>query len=169
MFVCLGRIYSFTIPAVCGVIKLPQVSVSLPCINVNLELQSVHLDARSHCGRNNQALYVCSLCSCRLCLDDCIHQSVQVLLEFINTERSLSNRAVADHLLMKKQLFPGSTLEQRRRNEHDRWMRFHALYNWTYDAERDNNLRRHPSMLPFEQLSEAEQAKDDYAWKSLSE
>jgi len=80
-----------------------------------------------------------------------------------------SNRAVADHLPMKKRLLSGSTQEQRRRNEHDRWMRFHALYNWTYDAKRDNNLRHHPSMLPFEQLSEAEQAKDDYAWKSLSE
>lgn len=80
-----------------------------------------------------------------------------------------SNRAVADHLPMKKRLLSGSSREQRRRNEHDRWMRFHALYNWTYDAQRDNDLRHHPSMQPFEQLSEAERAKDDYAWEGLSD
>ena len=79
-----------------------------------------------------------------------------------------SNRAVADHLDMKKYLLPGSTPEQRRRNEHDRWHRFHALYNWEYAPVRNNTLWHHPSMVPFDQLSEAEQAKDDYVWEVLT-
>lgn len=53
--------------------------------------------------------------------------------------------------------------------EHERWMRFHCLYNWEYDAVRNNAARRHPMILPYEDLSEAEQAKDDYAWLLLAE
>lgn len=79
-----------------------------------------------------------------------------------------SNRAVADHAVMKKQLLSGSTVEQRRRNEHDRWLRFHALHNWSYAPERNNERRQHPSMLPFDQLTEEEQAKDDYAWMTIT-
>ena len=51
--------------------------------------------------------------------------------------------------------------------EHLRWMRFHSLYNWGYSPVRDNDARLHPMMLPFEELSPAEQAKDDYAWELI--
>ena len=49
--------------------------------------------------------------------------------------------------------------------EHRRWLRFHLLYNWAYDPVRDNKLRRHPLMLPYDQLSPEEQKKDSYAWE----
>lgn len=51
-----------------------------------------------------------------------------------------------------------------RRIEHDRWVRFHAMYNWTYAPVRDNAMRRHPMMVSFDELSETDKAKDDYAW-----
>lgn len=51
--------------------------------------------------------------------------------------------------------------------EHARWMRFHALYNWTYSPQRNNNHRMHPSMVPFENLSLSTQKKDDYSWQLL--
>ena len=54
-----------------------------------------------------------------------------------------------------------------RQIEHERWMRFHAMYNWRYSPERDNAARRHPAMLPFEELTEKEQMKDDFAWELL--
>lgn len=53
--------------------------------------------------------------------------------------------------------------------EHDRWMRFHALYNWTYSPQRDNSRRMHPSMVPFEQLDKSTQVKDDYSWQLLQQ
>lgn len=55
-----------------------------------------------------------------------------------------------------------------RRIEHDRWVRFHAMYNWRYAEVRDNAKRLHPLMVPFDELSLADQAKDDYAWELIS-
>lgn len=55
-----------------------------------------------------------------------------------------------------------------RRIEHDRWVRFHAMYNWRYAATRDNAQRLHPLMVPFDELTLADQAKDDYAWELIS-
>lgn len=54
-----------------------------------------------------------------------------------------------------------------RRIEHQRWMRFHSMYNWRYSPVRNNAAREHPLMLPYEQLVPSDQAKDDYAWELL--
>lgn len=86
-----------------------------------------------------------------------------------------SNRAVADHLPMKAQLLQEYAAEIKdhlltqmcRKNEHERWSRFHYLYNWSYAPFRDNGLRKHPCLVPFEQLSSQEQEKDDLAWRQL--
>ncbi len=102
-----------------------------------------------------------------------------------------SNIAAADHLSAKMRLLLGvegpveRTAENCRRAyevyaaqlplrrqeflklEHLRWMRFHSLYNWRYGPVRDNEKRIHPMLLPFEELTEREQAKDEYAWRLL--
>ncbi len=102
-----------------------------------------------------------------------------------------SNRAAADHLLTKIRLllsddqvthadgeacrraakcFAALTPDQRedcRRNEHMRWWVFHALYNWRWAPDRDDALRLHPCMVPYEQLSAEERAKDDGAWEMI--
>lgn len=102
-----------------------------------------------------------------------------------------SNRAAADHIPAKIRLLldtdgvlqSGSCIqacqiweqaddalrEICRQNEHDRWVRFHSLYNWQYAPVRNNAARQHPSLLPYEQLSAQERAKDDYAWQLLAE
>ena len=51
--------------------------------------------------------------------------------------------------------------------EHQRWMRFHCLYNWQYAPARDNAARLHPLMVPYEALPALEQEKDEYAWELL--
>lgn len=56
-----------------------------------------------------------------------------------------------------------------RRIEHERWMRFHLMNNWQFNAVRDDRKRLHSSILPFESLDEREQAKDDYAWELIGE
>ena len=102
-----------------------------------------------------------------------------------------SNIAAADHLPVKvRQLLKDETLkgaspeacraayeaylrtsaedkDRMQEMEHRRWMRFHQLYNWQYAKVRDNSRRRHPMLLPYEQLSASEQAKDSYAWELL--
>lgn len=62
---------------------------------------------------------------------------------------------------------PFLTKEGCRRMEHERWMRFHILNNWQYAPVRDNEKRLHPLLLPFDDLSPEDQAKDDYAWELL--
>lgn len=103
-----------------------------------------------------------------------------------------SNIAAADHLLTKLRIlleddsisavtadhcraawerYRSSSPEQKeifRRIEHRRWMRFHSMYNWRYAPVRNNAARVHPLMLPYEDLSPAEQQKDDYAWELLA-
>ena len=102
-----------------------------------------------------------------------------------------SNIAAADHLIvkvrcllgdeslteldadsMKKALLCWESMSAEQRDslqemEHRRWMRFHQMYNWSYAPVRDNALRHHPLILPYEELSAAEQAKDAYAWEML--
>ena len=55
-----------------------------------------------------------------------------------------------------------------RRIEHLRWTRFHLLNNWVWGPVRDNARRIHPALVAFDDLSPADQAKDDYAWELLS-
>ena len=54
-----------------------------------------------------------------------------------------------------------------REMEHRRWMRFHQMYNWIYSPQRDNRMRQHPLMLPYQELSEEDKEKDAYAWEML--
>ena len=68
--------------------------------------------------------------------------------------------------------FIDSTPEEReeyRRLEHERWMRFYRMFNWTYSPKRNNELRQHNLLVPYEKLSKEEQLKDDSAWEILNE
>ena len=102
-----------------------------------------------------------------------------------------SNIAVADHLpvkvryLLRDESITEVTADESRRAyerylaagpkerealfamEHRRWMRFHWLYNWDYAPERSNKDRKHPSLVPYEELSDQEKQKDSYAWEML--
>ena len=102
-----------------------------------------------------------------------------------------SNIAAADHLIVKVRYLLGNeeirtltdelcreacarfteirktqadTLQEM---EHRRWLRFYQMYNWKYSPVRDNRLRQHPQMLPYEQLDEANKSKDLFAWEML--
>ncbi|MBR6114126.1 MAG: ion transporter [Oscillospiraceae bacterium] len=102
-----------------------------------------------------------------------------------------SNIAAADHLIVKAryllddedlteltdgdcrrayerymQLYP-TQADLLQETEHRRWMRFYQMYNWQYDPVRNNALRRHPMLLPYEKLTLADQKKDAYAWEML--
>ena len=108
-----------------------------------------------------------------------------------------SNLASADHLLMKVRILltlSGKTaestplqlsadtlseaaqvyreldeaaLDQCRRIEHERWVRFHLMNNWQYAPVRDNARRLHPLLRPYDELSRQDQLKDNYAWELI--
>lgn len=79
---------------------------------------------------------------------------------------SLSDTDITRAYARYRALYPGLA-ESFRDMEHRRWLRFYQMYNWQYAPARDNARRLHPLMLPYEQLSEAERSKDDYAWEML--
>ncbi len=102
-----------------------------------------------------------------------------------------SNFAAADHLLTKARLLlPDEDIhalttdvcdraaarfdsmddagrERCRRIEHNRWMLFHALYNWRCAPMRNDAAREHPLMVAYDALDESERVKDDNAWQLL--
>lgn len=102
-----------------------------------------------------------------------------------------SNRAAADHLATKARLLlPGGPegkgadalfaqayarwletpdKEPFRRNENERWRRFHLLYNWRQGDEKNEARRTHPLLVPFDALSERDREKDDAAWMQLGD
>jgi len=44
--------------------------------------------------------------------------------------------------------------------EHNRWMAHRYLHGWDFGTERDDQLKLHPSLIPWEILSESERQKD---------
>ncbi len=102
-----------------------------------------------------------------------------------------SNIAAADHLQTKvRLLLPGEDVriltkeicarayevyrglspelkEKCRFVEHERWMRFHFMYNWRYAPVRDDSRREHNQLISYEELTVSEREKDDSAWEIL--
>ena len=58
-------------------------------------------------------------------------------------------------------------LEEMARTEHTRWMEERLSQGWTYGPERNNTLKLHPLLVPWEQLSEPEREKDRDAIRNV--
>ena len=53
--------------------------------------------------------------------------------------------------------------------EHIRWNRYHFMNNWEYAPVRDKKKRKHPLLVPFDELPLEEQKKDEDAYLALEE
>ena len=58
-------------------------------------------------------------------------------------------------------------LEQLAMREHDRWMSERLRNGWTYAPVRDNATKKHPLLVPWEQLNEIEKEKDRDAVRNV--
>ena len=112
------------------------------------------------------------------------------LSDFIKT----SNIASADHISTKIAILTGdydncgvtdencqkaysAYLEEIKKNpdavkrferiEHDRWLKLYAMYNWRYADKRNDSMRLHHCMVPYDRLTADERRKDDYAWELI--
>ena len=97
-----------------------------------------------------------------------------------------SNREQADDILHKldtiqckiyhkpdwdEQLFTFASdeIEQLARMEHERWVRERKADGWVYGAERNDDAKAHPSLVPWDELSEPEREKDRNPIRTLPE
>lgn len=86
-----------------------------------------------------------------------------------------ANRGSADHLEVKLRAvarilaahgeaepspLDAEEIELLARMEHNRWWAERALNGWSYASRRDDLLKHHPNMLPYEQLDEPTRQKD---------
>jgi voltage-gated potassium channel Kch len=88
-----------------------------------------------------------------------------------------STRAQADHIIRKLHAiscdvrlatnwdeslytFTDEEVELLARMEHERWMAERLNYGWTHGPARDDDQKIHPSLVPWDQLSEMDKEKD---------
>jgi hypothetical protein len=58
--------------------------------------------------------------------------------------------------------------EQLAENAHDHWARRRMAEGWTFGPVRDDAARKHPNLVPYDELSEAEKEYDrDTAMQTL--
>jgi hypothetical protein len=54
----------------------------------------------------------------------------------------------------------GPLLETLARNAHEMWAQKRLADGWTYGPKRDDAQKKHPSLIPYDQLSESEKSYD---------
>lgn len=59
-------------------------------------------------------------------------------------------------------------VEQLSKNVHEVWAKSRMEQGWTYGEQRDDKLKKHPCLIPYEELPEVEKAYDrDTAMETL--
>ena len=74
---------------------------------------------------------------------------------------------VIARFVLRYEQMPLSQKQKLWKLEHDRWLRFMYFHGWEYAPVRDNKARKHPLLLPYEELDEAEWNKDAQAYTTL--
>lgn len=90
--------------------------------------------------------------------------------EKLDAFKRYSNVSSSDYLQVIRRLMEqGVPMDTLAELEHIRWCRYHYLHNWSYAPETDAARRVHNCLVPFGELSEAEQRKDVEAIRSKLE
>lgn len=51
--------------------------------------------------------------------------------------------------------------------EHERWCRFHYLYNWEYAEKRNDDMRKHNLLVPFAELGDIDKEKNGESYEFI--
>lgn len=54
-----------------------------------------------------------------------------------------------------------------RKLDHARWLRFYTFYNWSYGPMRNDIIRQHPMLCPYNELTSEQKKERDAAWELL--
>lgn len=60
-------------------------------------------------------------------------------------------------------------LDELRRIEHARWVRFYAYYNWQFGKVKSIRRRENPMICSYDELNESQKAYHDRAWELIGE
>ena len=66
--------------------------------------------------------------------------------------------AQTDDIVLSEEL--NSLVEAMAKNVHEVWAESRILQGWTYGPERNDALKTHPCLVPYEELPEVEKAYD---------
>ena len=97
--------------------------------------------------------------------DDHADVKIRELLGFhLEDVSTLADKAYSAYCAL-----PDAEKEKLHALEHARWMRFYWLHGWSYAPRRCDARLQHNMLIPYDQLSRAEQLKDADAFHVLSE
>ncbi len=82
------------------------------------------------------------------------------LRQMLKQDCELSAQTLADYALRYEQVQREGGMKPFFALEHERWMRHHYYYNWSYAPDRDDAHLRHPLMVPYDDLPEIQKPKD---------
>ncbi|MEG1433914.1 RyR domain-containing protein [Eubacterium sp.] len=63
-----------------------------------------------------------------------------------------------ENIVLSKEL--QELVELLSKNTHEVWSKERMSTGWTYGEERNDTLKKHPCLIPYEELTDAEQAYD---------
>lgn len=71
-----------------------------------------------------------------------------------------NSRTACEHQPTELSVELGSLIEELASNVHRVWVERRIAEGWSYGAARDDKLKTHPSLVPYDQLSESEKDYD---------
>ncbi len=74
------------------------------------------------------------------------------------TEEYIPNPADTSDVELPKELLP--LIEEMAKNVHEVWAKNRMAEGWTYGSERDDAHKKHPCLVPYEELPENEKEYD---------
>lgn len=91
------------------------------------------------------------------------------LRQLLRQDCEISTRTLAQYKERYAQVTQEGGMKPFFQLEHERWMRHHYYYNWEYAPVRDDSNRKHPLMVPYDQLSELQKPKDEDPYAMIPE
>ena len=76
----------------------------------------------------------------------------------MNTNNYIPQPVDTASVMLPKEL--ESLVELMAKNNHDVWAKERIAQGWTFGAERNDSLKTHPCLVPYEQLPEEEKVYD---------